>query len=79
MKNEFCHWLQNNTQYGSRVQSDIVSRLKRANSFIPLPNTSDMYYIFQLQQNDLYKALSTSVKSQIKKAVVIYFQFLDDQ
>lgn len=76
MKSEFYLWLQNNTQYQPRVQSDIISRLKRANNIIPLPDTSDMYYIFQLQQNESYKALSTSVRSQLKKAVTIYFQFL---
>lgn len=77
MKNEFCQWLQDNTQYQPRVQSDIISRVKRANSIIPLPEQADMYYVFQLQQNDAYKSLSTSVRSQIKKAVTIYFQFLN--
>lgn len=76
MKNEFCQWLQNNTQYKPRVQSDIISRVKRANGIIPLPEQADMYYVFQLQQNDAYKSLSTSVRSQIKKAVTIYFEFL---
>lgn len=76
MKNEFCQWLKDNTQYQSRVQSDIVSRVKRANTIIPLPEQADMYYVFQLQQNEVYQALSTSVRSQIKKAVTIYFEFL---
>lgn len=76
MKNEFYQWLKYNTQYQSRVQSDIVSRVKRANAIIPLPEKADMYYVFLLQQNEVYQALSTSVRSQIKKAVMIYFQFL---
>lgn len=76
MKNEFCQWLKDNTQYQSRVQSDILSRVKRANSIIPLPEHADIYYIFQLQQNEVYQSLSTSIRSQIKKAVTIYFQFL---
>ena len=77
MKNEFCQWLQENTKYQPRVQSDIISRVKRASNFITLPEKADMYYIFQLQQNEAYQALSTSVRSQIKKAVMIYFTFLD--
>lgn len=76
MKSEFCQWLQENTTYQPKVRSDVVSRLRRANSIIPLPKTCDMYYVFQLQQNEEYKALSSSVRSQIKKAVVIYFEFL---
>lgn len=76
MKNEFCQWLRDNKQYQSRVQSDIISRVKRANGIIPLPEQADMYYIFQLQQNAAYQSLSTSVRSQIKKAVTIYFEFL---
>ncbi len=77
MKSEFCQWLEENTAYQAKVRSDVVSRLKRANGIIPLPETSDMYYVFQLQQNEEYKALSSSVRSQIKKAVVVYFQYLD--
>ena len=76
MKNEFCQWLKDNPQYQSRVQSDIVSRVKRANAIIPLPEQADLYYVFQLQQNEAYQSLSTSVRSQIKKAVTIYFEFL---
>ena len=76
MENEFCQWLKENTHYQSRVQSDIFSRVKRANAIIPLPEQADMYYVFQLQQNEVYQSLSTSVRSQIKKAVAIYFEFL---
>lgn len=78
MKNDFCQWLREHTQYQSRVQSDIASRVKRANSILPLPDRSDSYYIYQLQHNEEYKALSTSVRSQIKKAVTLYFEYLDE-
>lgn len=77
MNDEFCKWLQENTTYQTKARSDVVSRLKRANGIIPLPETSDMYYIFCLQQDDNYKLLSSSVRSQIKKAVVMYFEYLD--
>lgn len=77
MKSDFSLWLQANTAYQSRVQSDIVSRVKRADAILALPASSDMYYLFQLQQNEQYKALSSSVRSQIKKAITIYFEYLN--
>lgn len=79
MKSDFSLWLQANTNYQPRVQSDIVSRVKRADGILPLPESSDMYYLFQLQQNDQYKSLSTSVRSQIKKAITIYFEYLNSK
>lgn len=77
MKSDFALWLKDNTEYQPRVQSDIVSRVKRADGILPLPQISDMYYLFRLQQEDNYKALSTSVRSQLKKAITIYFAYLD--
>lgn len=74
---EFGAWLQQNTHYATKVQYDIVSRVKRANSLIELPTKPDLYYIFQLQQNDTFKAFSCSVRSQIKSAVKLYFEFLE--
>lgn len=79
MKSEFAQWLRTSTQYQPRVCSDLVSRLKRANSILTLPEKVDMYYVFQLQQHEEYRALSTSVRSQIKKAVLVYFEFLNQQ
>ena len=69
----FRKWLQNNTSYSNRVISNIVSRFKRADSILPWFN--DEVYQYWLEQEKRYKALSVSVRSQIKKAVKLYFSF----
>ena len=71
--NSFKSWLEDNTSYSSRVISNIVSRFKRADSILPWFN--DEVYQFRLEQEECYKALSVSVRSQIKKAVKLYFSF----
>ena len=69
----FKSWLTNNTTYSKRVISNIVSRFKRANTILPW--FDDDIYQFRLEQNDTYKNLSVNVRSQIKKAVKLYFQY----
>ncbi len=70
---EFKSWLTNNTTYSKRVISNTVSRFKRANTILPW--FDDEIYQFRLEQNDTYKSLSVNVRSQIKKAVRLYFQY----
>ena len=69
----FKTWLENNTSYTSRVIGNIVSRFKRADSILPW--FDDEVYQFRLEQEECYKALSVSVRSQIKKSVKLYFLF----
>ena len=63
----FRLWLLDTTQYSERTVSNIVSRFKRADGFVPWHN--EPIYQFELEQNDLFKGLSSTVRSQIKKAV----------
>lgn len=61
--------------YSDRTISNTASRLKRADSFLPWFN--DPVYQFRLEQLEEYQALTTNVKSQIKKAVKLYFEYQD--
>lgn len=74
---DFKNWLTNNTSYSKATVSDIISRIKRADSILPL--FDDIVYQFRLEQVDEYKQLSCSVRSQIKKAVKLHFEYLDSQ
>ena len=70
----FQVWLGQNTAYSSAVVKDMVSRVKRADKILPFNH--DAVYQFYLEQTPEYKALSVSVRSQIKHAVAIYRKFL---
>ena len=66
--NGFKNWLTSNTSYSKATVSDTVSRVKRANSILPI--FDDIIYQFRLEQTDEYKRLSCAVRSQIKKAII---------
>lgn len=70
---QFKTWLEESTTYSSAVVSDTVSRLKRADSILEL--SEEAVYLFYLERKPEFKALSRSVKSQIRKAVKLYLTF----
>lgn len=69
----FKLWLTENRDYSAKTISNIVSRFKRADGMLPWFN--DPVYIFRLEQLETYQSLSGAVRSQIKKAVKLYFDF----
>ncbi len=75
-KEQFRNWLNTNKCYAPRSISDIISRTQRA--FLiqsPKNNIVDDYYLFELERNPTYIDLSNSVKSQIKRAIMLYKEF----
>jgi len=70
---QFKTWLEANTSYSNAVISDTISRLRRADSILEL--TEEEVYIFYLERKPEFKALATTVRSQIKKAVRLYLSF----
>lgn len=70
---EFRKWLIENTTYSLPVISDTVSRIKRADRMLEW--SGEDIYQFRLEQLEEYKKMSVSVRSQIKKAVKLYFEF----
>jgi len=71
---EFRDWLTQNYTYTPAVVGDIVSRLKRANRIREID--SDSAYQFYLENEPAYKTLSVSVRSQIKKSVKLYQEYI---
>lgn len=71
---QFKKWLRENTAYSDAVIRDMSSRIKRADSLLAWYD--EEVYQFYLEQNEQYKFLSVSVRSQIKKAVKLYRQFI---
>lgn len=69
----FKKWLKENTTYSDAVIGDMSSRIKRADNILEWYDAE--VYQFYLEQNEQYKTLSVSVRSQLKKAVKLYHQF----
>jgi DNA (cytosine-5)-methyltransferase 1 len=73
----FKLWLTENKSYSVKTVSNTVSRFKRADNMLPWFN--DAVYQFHLEHTKAYQSLTDSVRSQIKKAVKLYSEFVDAQ
>lgn len=71
---EFKEWLIEKKQYTDASIKDIVSRLRRANNILTFQNED--VYLFKLNQCEEFQKVSISVKSQIRRSVRLYFQYL---
>lgn len=71
----FKLWLTENTEYCDKTISNIASRFKRANNILPWHNKE--IYQFQLEQEDEFKKLSCTIRSQIKQSVKLYSEFIN--
>lgn len=72
----FKDWLSENTNYSEAVIADMASRMRRADKIVTWEPTT--IYLYKLEQSDSFKKLSVSVKSQMRKAVKSYIEFVKD-
>ena len=72
---DFRKWLNSRTKYSNRVIGNIVCRLKRADRMLPL--RPEEVYLFELEHTHEFKELTITVKSQIRKAVKLYLQYVE--
>lgn len=70
---QFKEWLKENTTYTDNVITDIISRIKRANSILSYDSSET--YLYYMEQQEAFKNLSVSVRSQIRKAIRLYGQY----
>lgn len=70
----FSTWLRNAKGYSDRSISDVFSRLRRAERILP-DREINRYFLADLEANGEYRGLSTSVRSQIKKAINLHIAF----
>ncbi|MBR4289980.1 MAG: hypothetical protein IKT52_04995 [Oscillospiraceae bacterium] len=73
----FEHWLDANFTYTKETKSNIVSRLRRADKMLAVVN--EPVYLFNLSQCSEFTELSVTVKSQIRRAVKLYSQYLENE
>ncbi len=69
----FTKWLQENTSYSNAVVQDTVCRAKRADKILEWDGTET--YLFYLEKNPNFRALTVSVKSQLRKAIRHYSEY----
>lgn len=71
---EFKQWLNENTSYTDRVVRDMASRASRADRILTF--NSNVSYQDELEKCVEYKAVDVSCRSQMKKAVKLYMEFM---
>jgi len=72
----FEDWLINCKNYSGRSAKDVVSRCKRSEKMLSCDGIPDAYYLFSLEQQEEYKDLSVSVRSQMKRAIELKAEYL---
>ena len=71
----FSEWLRTEKGYSDRSISDVFSRLNRAATILP-NHEMNQYYIVDLEEEEQYRDLGSSVRSQIRKAISLKRAFL---
>lgn len=76
----FRNWLCNDRGLKETSAKDVISRLKRVDKII-IFNKEESYekIIKNLDENDDFIKFSVFVKPQIKRAVKLYKEFLDEE
>lgn len=77
-KDSFVGWLINVQNFTPRTASDTLSRVRRADKIYRLDGVPNDFYCYSLQQQTEYVELSTSVRSQIKRALSLYNSFIKE-
>ena len=75
----FVEWLINVYNFTPRTASDTLSRVRRADRICSLDGVPNDLYCYSLQQEAEYVELSASVRSQIKRAVSLYSNFIRER
>ncbi len=71
---QFALWLQERKGFSQTVTKDTQSRIRRANRILPFKDKD--IYLFYLNQADEFQKCTTSVRSQIRRAVRLYREYL---
>ena len=74
---QFIDWLKSNKGFTNRAAGDIVSRIIRANKIVPIKQYTGFDYVNKLDGTKSFKSIKPVVQSQVKRAVRLYFEYLD--
>ena len=76
--NNFSAWLYERHSFSQPAVKDTISRINRCNKILPVNLENINEYVFQLESNDIFKAFSSSVKSQLKRALTLYNEYVNN-
>lgn len=71
----FSDWLSNTHGFTTLAIKDTISRIKRCNKILLLGETDVTDYLHKLGEQEPFKSLSKSVRSQLKRAVQLYYEY----
>ena len=71
----FNAWLKSVHKYSDRAANDVISRLNRCNKMIQIESYSFEEYLNHLERDSYYSQLSKTVKSQLKRALILYNEY----
>ena len=74
----FLGWLEATHKYSVQAAKDVVSRLNRCNKLITLDKVLPTEYISLLEEHPDFLKLSKSVKSQLKRSIVLYYEYYNE-
>lgn len=74
-KSTFLSWIGQRYCYSERTLCDIYSRLQRAFRILPPQKMVDDFYLYQLEKCIEFQHLSSSVRSQIRKAISLLIDY----
>lgn len=75
---KFVEWLQQKYHYTPLAAKDVVSHLSRCNKILPIQNQSESEYFTQLESNESFKKISKFIRSQLKRAIILYTEYKHD-
>lgn len=76
----FKAWLMEAKGFSREVASDNASRVNRARRFIVFsPEDTAIDIRYRLDKDDSFRELSATVKSQLKRAAILYIEWLYSQ
>ena len=73
---DFLEWLQNTKSLTKNSAEDVISRIRRAKNIMKIDIPMDIEtLLFHFMGKPAYKTLTTTVKSQLKRAIKLYKEF----
>ena len=71
----FSDWLSNVHGFTTLAIKDTISRIKRCNKIVLLEGANVTDYLLKLDEQEGFKTLSKSVRSQLKRAICLYYEY----
>ena len=74
---EFRLWLESSSTLSKKAIADVVSRLRRADSFVQIDGKLEYSkYMELLSRQSDFQSIPESSKSSVARAVKVFYQFL---